>query len=194
MSVGLQARAHVGPRVAILARPSRARRFFDRLAPFYDAINHRLYRPAWLAVVREHIRGPRVLDVGVGTGYTTGHLDGAVGIDLSPEMLRRASYQGHLILADFLHPPVREGSFDTVLFAGSFYYLPDPEESLRTAARLLRPHGAVVILAPATRALAPFVHVLGRDDYAGLMAAAGLRMETFLRLGRPACLAVGRKL
>jgi len=179
--------------VALLSTPARARRFFDRLAPLYEGINRRLYRPEWLAIVRDHIHGSRVLDVGMGTGYTTGHLDGAVGIDLSREMLRRAQYRGDLVRADFLHPPLREGSFDTVLFAGSLYYLPNPTASLRIASTLLRPGGTIVILAPATRALAPVVHVLSRDDYADLMAAAGLYMESFRQLGRVACFAVGRK-
>ena len=44
----------------------------------YDWINRRIYKPEWLAKVRGHLNG-RVLDVGVGTGFTTGHLADAQG-------------------------------------------------------------------------------------------------------------------
>ena len=179
--------------MGLLSTPSRARRFFDRLAPAYDSINRRIFRPEWRDLILARIQGSRVLDVGVGTGYTTGHLEDAVGIDLSAEMLRRAKYRGHLLRADFLHAPFRERSFDTIVFAGSFYYMPDPETCLGAAAGLLRDGGVVIILAPAMRALAPLVHILDREDFAGLMAAVGLRLESFARLGRMACLAVGRR-
>lgn len=177
----------------LLSNPRAARRFFDGLAPSYDRINARLYRPEWLRAVRAAIRGPRVLDVGVGTGFTTGHLPDAVGIDLSQEMLRRARYRGALVQADFLRAPFRDGAFDTIVFAGSFYYLPDPAEGFRIAARLLRPRGDVVLLAPATRLLAPFVRILSRAEYDRLLSSAGLRPERYERLGRLACLVVGRK-
>src|SRR5574340_1378350 len=103
----------------------------------YDRINARIYKTEWLAKVRAAMHG-RVLDVGVGTGYTTGHLDDAVGIDLSAEMLQRAKYRGHLIRANFQQPPFRAGSFDTVVLAGSFYYLPNPQEGVAIVERLLR--------------------------------------------------------
>ena len=73
----------------VLSGSRRARRFFDRLAPMYDGINAKIYKPEWLAKVRATLHG-RVLDVGVGTGFTTGHLADAVGLDLSSEMLSRA--------------------------------------------------------------------------------------------------------
>ena len=36
----------------LLSGSRRARRFFDRLAPLYDRINARIYKPDWLARVR----------------------------------------------------------------------------------------------------------------------------------------------
>lgn len=176
----------------LLSGSRRARRFFDRLAPLYDPINARIYKPEWLAKVRALLRG-RVLDVGVGTGFTTGHLADAVGIDLSAEMLRRARYRGSLVRADFVRPPFRGESFDTVVLAGSFYYLPDPREGARVAARLLRSGGCVVILSPATRALAPFVPIYDRRDYEEFFAAAGLRLASYERLSWAACLVTGSK-
>lgn len=176
----------------LLSGSRRARRFFDRLAPLYDAINARIYKPEWLAKVRAAMHG-RVLDVGVGTGFTTGHLADAVGIDLSAEMLSRARHRGHLLRATFVRPPLRDASFDTVVLAGSFYYLPDPREGMAVAARLLRPGGSVVILSPATWALAPFVPIYSRSDYEAFMAAAGLRLTSYERLNWAACLVTGMK-
>ena len=176
----------------LLSGSRRARRFFDRLAPLYDWINARIYKPEWLAKVRSSLRG-RVLDVGVGTGFTTGHLADAVGIDLSAEMLRRARYRGHLVRANFVRPPFHEGSFGTVVLAGSFYYLPDPQEGMATAAQLLRPGGTVVILSPATWALAPFVPIYSRKDYELFMERAGLRLTSYERLNWAACLVTGTK-
>ncbi len=176
----------------LLSGSSRARRFFDRLAPLYDAINGRIYKPEWLAKVRSHLRG-RVLDVGVGTGFTTGHLGDAVGIDLSREMLARATYRGSLLRADFGRPPFRDASFDTVVLAGSFYYLPDPQAGMAVVARLLRTGGRVVILSPATRALAPFVPIFSRTQYETFMARAGLGLRSYERLNWAACLVTGTK-
>ncbi len=170
----------------------RARRFFDGLSPFYDWINARIYKPEWLRKVRAALRG-RVLDVGVGTGFTTGHLDDAVGIDLSREMLRRARYRGHMLRANFMQPPFREGTFDTIVLAGSFYYLPDPRAGAAVAARLLRPGGTIVILSPATELLAPFVPIYSREQYEAFFARAGFRLASYERLNWAACLVIGTK-
>ncbi len=177
----------------VVAGPSSAKRFFDRLAPAYDLINARLYRPEWLERVRAEIHGPRVLDVGVGTGFTTSHLEGAVGLDLSLEMLRRATYRGALVRADALRPPLRSGAFDTIVFAGSFYYLGDPDRGFRVAADLLRPGGTVVLLSPASVWFSPFVPVISAQGYRDAMERAGLRRESYERLNWAACLVIGRK-
>ena len=176
----------------LLSGSQRARRFFDRLAPLYDWINARIYRPEWLGKVRTGLRG-RTLDVGVGTGFTTGHLADAVGIDLSREMLRRVRYRGHVLRADFMRPPFRDGSFDTVVFAGSFYYLSDPWGAMIVASRLLRSGGGVVLLSPATWALAPFVPIYSRGEYEEFMAHAGVRLASYERLNWAACLVTGSK-
>lgn len=176
----------------LLSGSRRARRFFDRLAPFYDRINARIYKPEWLTKVRGELRG-RVLDVGVGTGFTTEHLPAAVGIDLSSEMLRLARYRGNLVRGTFVRPPFLEASFDTIVFAGSFYYLLDPQEGMAHAARLLRPGGTVIILSPATWTLGLFVPIYSRDEYASYMAQAGLRITSYERLNWAACLVIGTK-
>ena len=179
--------------VPIVQGPAKTRRFFDRIAPWYDRINARIYKREWLNRVRSEFRGTRVLDVGVGTGFSTGELSTAVGIDLSQEMLKRARYRGDLLRADFTRPPFKTGSFDTILFAGSFYYLPDADAGARIAARLLRPGGRMILLSPATRLLAPFVRIYRSDEYRRILEAAGLRPVRYERLNWAACLVLAEK-
>lgn len=185
--------AVIGGPMRLLTGPGRPKRFFDRLAARYDRINARIYQCGWLDRVRSAIRGERVLDVGVGMGFTTNHLAGAVGIDLSREMLRRARYRGHLVQADFTGPPFRGTRFDTIVFAGSLYYLPSAAEGLRIAAELLGQGGRVVILSPATLLLSPFVPIFTEQDYREFMVRAGLRLLSYERLNWAVCLVIGEK-
>jgi len=178
--------------VPVVQEAAKARRFFDFLAPWYDQINTRIYKREWLERVRSEIRGPRVLDVGVGTGFTTRHLADAVGIDLSMEMLRRARYRGAWVRADFMRPPFRGAVFDTVVFAGSFYYMPDPSEAAAIAEHLLRSGGQVVLLSPATLALAGFVRVWSPREYREIFAS-GFRAVRYERLNWAACLVIAEK-
>ncbi len=177
----------------LLTGGGRPKRFFDRLAGHYDRINARIYKRAWLDRVRGAIQGTRVLDVGVGTGFTTHHLDDAVGIDLSREMLRRARYRGHLAQADFMRPPFRASTFDTIVFAGSFYYLPSAAIGMGIAADMLSPGGRVIILSPATLLLAGFVPIYTESDYREFTALSGLRLVSYERLNWAACLVIAEK-
>lgn len=174
--------------------PARARRFFDWLAPRYDAVNARLFRPEWRARVRAAIDSGRVLDVGVGTGYTSHDLRDAVGLDISRRMLARAeAYRGHLVHGDATSPPFRSGSFSTVLCAGSFYYLSNPVAALGTFHRMLSDAGSVVMISPEAWFLRPLVRIYTRDDYESMAAAAGFTVERYESLGGLAAIVKLRK-
>ena len=99
--------------------------------------------------------GERLLLVGVGTGPDLPLLPQgveAVGIDLSPAMLRRARARlplpGRdvtLIQGDAQQLLVDEGSFDAVLFNLILSVIPDGAACLRENLRALKPGGRAVI-------------------------------------------------
>ena len=173
---------------------ARTRRFFDWLAPRYDLFNSVIFRPEWRMMFRNMFLEGRVLDVGVGTGFTTNDVPGAVGIDLSREMISRAKeYRGDLVLADAMAAPFRPGSFSTVACAGSFYYLPDSLAALRGFHRLLKDGGRVVMLGPEAWFLRPIVRILLRRDYEALAGESGFDLVTYESLRGVASLVVMEK-
>ena len=178
----------------IVRGQTRTRKLFDWLAPSYDLFNRIIFRPEWRVMVAESFLAGRVLDVGVGTGFTTRDLVGAVGIDISREMISRArDYRGDLVLADAMAPPFRPGSFSTIACAGSFYYLPDPATALRGFFRLLADGGRVVLLSPEAWFLRPIVHVFRRREYEDLAREAGFVLRRCETLRGVACLVVMEK-
>ena len=172
---------------------ARTRRFFDWLAPRYDVVNAVIFRPEWRRMVREAILPGRVLDVGVGTGYSTRGFRDAVGLDISSGMLARAEYDGSLVRADAMRAPFRAAAFSTIVCAGSFYYLPDPMEALRGFWRVLEAHGRVVLLSPEAWFLRPLVRIYTKSEYQKMAGATGFVLERHETLRGVACLVLFRK-
>jgi ubiquinone/menaquinone biosynthesis C-methylase UbiE len=100
-----------------------------------------------------------LLDLGCGTGWavrTAAEMlegDGRfVGIDISPEMIKRAKAKAlgmnavefHRASADKL--PFEDSSFDVVICTNSFHHYPDPVKALAEARRVLRKQGHIYIL------------------------------------------------
>lgn len=97
----------------------------------------------------------RVLEVGSGAGMGLAYLrektSNAVGGDYTMELLRES--RRHLPSApvvqfDAQRLPFTDASFDLVLMLEMVYYLPDLEEALREARRVLRPGGRLLITVP----------------------------------------------
>lgn len=99
-----------------------------------------------------------LLDVGTGTGrileLLAPHASGAMGIDLSPEMLsiaranidRAGLAHCQVRKADMSSMPVPSGSFDALTLHMVLHYASDPSRVLREAARVLTPGGRLVIV------------------------------------------------
>ena len=137
----------------------RIRKQYDRNADRYDTfmdgpISGPLFRRGRRGV-GEAARG-RVLEVGIGTGLSLANYRPEVavtGIDLSPEMLRRARRRADdlgrsvdLMEMDAQRLGLADSSFDTVAFTLCLCTIPDPRLALREALRVVRPGGALVLL------------------------------------------------
>jgi ubiquinone/menaquinone biosynthesis C-methylase UbiE len=103
-------------------------------------------------------RFQNILDIGAGAGQILGHLiklgqpdARLVGIDLSPEMLRRArsrlkSDRPAYITADMTKLPFADGSFDCITCGWVIEHLPDPAPGLNEFERVLQPGGSILML------------------------------------------------
>lgn len=124
---------------------------YDAVAPDYDA-RYATPRYADVAVaLRAWVQaspGPRLLEVGCGTGYWLRLLGAqrlAIGVDASAGMLARACTRAPsslLVRGDAGGLPLREGSVDAVLCMNALHHFPDQPGFLAEAARVLVPGGS----------------------------------------------------
>jgi phosphatidylethanolamine/phosphatidyl-N-methylethanolamine N-methyltransferase len=131
---------------------------YQRIAPMYDrmeVIAERSYQP-WRTRLWSMVRGPKVLEVGVGTGknmpYYPEGLD-ITAIDLTPGMLSRARKRvAQLNIAVDLHLgdvqclDFPDGVFDEVVATFVFCSVPNPLLGLEEVARVIKPGGRVFLL------------------------------------------------
>ena len=143
------------------AEPTTAlmRKAYQRWAPVYDIVYDKLTEPAARAAVAAvEACGPRILEVGVGTGLSLGYYDRTSevhGIDLSDDMLERAREKVRtrglrqvksLQAMDACHLSFSDSSFDAVTAQFLITLVPDPEGALGEMARVLRPGGEIVLV------------------------------------------------
>ena len=137
------------------------RAHYERISPIYDKIEllmERRFRP-WREKLWQFVHGPRVLEVGVGTGKNMEFWPPnckITAIDLTPGMLdiarqRAKSLNRHeddLFLADVQHLELPSAIFDTVVATFVFCSVPDPIQGLRELGRVVRPgpSGQVLLL------------------------------------------------
>lgn len=137
-----------------------ARRAYDRVARYYDLLELPM---EWLAFRRwrrrlwRNVRGPRVLELGVGTGKNIPFYPPDVtvtAIDLSPRMLARARRRAarfpdrdvELLEMDAQALSFPNDTFDDVVATFVFCSVPDPVQGLREALRVTRPSGRLHLL------------------------------------------------
>ncbi|HSA99358.1 MAG TPA: methyltransferase domain-containing protein [Anaerolineales bacterium] len=134
------------------ARYQRISRIYDRL----ESLMERRVRP-WRERLWQSVTGPRVLEVGVGTGKNMPFWPlncRITAIDLTPGMLDIAQQRAktlnrqseELCLGDVQRLEFPSRVFDTVVSTFVFCSVPDPLKGLMEIRRVIRPGGQVLFL------------------------------------------------
>lgn len=134
-------------------------RAYQIWAPFYDSVYRKMLRSSQAAASAAAIAaGPKILEVGVGTGLSLGDYPAShevYGVDLSHPMLLRAKAkieENHLgavkglAVMDACRLGLPDGRFDAVVGAYVITLVPDPEGALDEFARVLRPGGEIILV------------------------------------------------
>lgn len=135
-------------------RLERAQRYYDDFSAEYERDRHVGYHALIddleVGVLRPYVVGRSVLEVGCGTGLILSRIQplaaSAVGVDLSPGMLRHARERGLEVQEGSATAlPFEDASFDTVCSFKVLAHVESIDLALAEAARVVRPGGHVVV-------------------------------------------------
>lgn len=138
--------------------------------PFQRAIRS-LHFEEWAPLIRP---GSLVLDIGCADGLSSFDIARfdveVIGIDISGEAIRLASERAEhenygnvtFMVADADSLPIADRAMDCVLCYGSLHHVPAPEQTLREAARVLKPGGSYLGVENNTTPLRPIFDALMR--------------------------------
>jgi len=131
---------------------------YQRIAKFYDfmeTLPERKYH-LWRKKLWSFVQGPRVLEVGVGTGRNIPFYPRQIavsGIDITPAMLNQAAQRAAVLgvtpdlrLGDVQKLTFSDASFDNVVATFVFCSVPDAILGLREVKRVLKPDGKLFLL------------------------------------------------
>lgn len=132
---------------------------YQRISPIYDRLEWLMARRfrRWREKLWQFVYGPRVLEVGVGTGKNMEFWpmnSKITAVDLTPGMLDIAHQRAKslrrqdddLFLADVQHLELPSATFNTVVATFVFCSVPDPIQGLRELGRVVRPDGQILLL------------------------------------------------
>jgi len=131
---------------------------YQRVAPFYDLMEvlpEKRYIP-WRERLWSLVAGPRVLEVGVGTGKNMPFYPPEMeitAIDLTQGMLERARKKAQvsglkvdLRIGDVQDLEFPDDTFDTVAATCVFCSVPDPVRGLKEVLRVIKPGGQALFI------------------------------------------------
>jgi malonyl-CoA O-methyltransferase len=136
----------------MVARKLELRRCYGETAWIYDQRYEEIQRGKYSLIfpILPHV--DRILDLGCGSGLFLGALAKRgrliVGVDSSPEMLeiaKRRPTRAALLLADADHLPFADQSFDVVVSVTLLQNMPNPEITVREAARVMKLGGIMAL-------------------------------------------------
>jgi phosphatidylethanolamine/phosphatidyl-N-methylethanolamine N-methyltransferase len=175
---------------------------YRRLSPLYDVLEGAIFhsgRKDAVALANKRAN-QRILDVGVGTGLALPLYRSdswVVGIDASPEMLKRAKTRvrrkrlsniAGLLEMDAMNMAFADRSFDVVVAMHVASVVPDPMKLIAEMKRVCVPGGDIVVvnhfassggpLRMIEKACGPFAEVIGfRPDVRLMHLADGARLQ-----------------
>ena len=136
-----------------MTEQQRSRDYYDTFSHIYEAERHEGYH-RWLdertvALLRRHVTGKDVLEVGCGTGLllrdVAKNARRAVGVDLSHGMLKPSHERGlDVIQGSATSLPFADQSFDVVYSFKVLAHVPDLAMAMSEMARVLRPGGLAI--------------------------------------------------
>jgi phosphatidylethanolamine/phosphatidyl-N-methylethanolamine N-methyltransferase len=132
---------------------------YQRISSIYDRMEglmERRFRP-WREKIWQFASGPRILEVGVGTGKNMEFWPRdckVTAVNVTPGMLENARWRvqtlnrvgDDLFLADVQHLDLPSGIFDTAIATFVFCSVPDPVQGLRELGRVVCPDGHILLL------------------------------------------------
>ena len=116
-----------------------------------DAARYHRARPTYPPELFAQLSGPRILEIGPGTGQATlplTSLGDVTAVELSPELAaiaRSHAPDARVVVANFDEWPLPAEPFDLVVSATAFHWL-DPATRMSRCAAALRPGGALAVI------------------------------------------------